>query len=98
MPSLPLSTLASSLQPSRHHVHRLLSRHTISSLLGYSSLGFWIIAQAPQLLENYRLQSCEGLALPFLINWLSGDVSNLLGCILTDQREFQVSNRRRERE
>lgn len=88
MPSLPLSTLASQ---HGHHVHQLLSRRTISSLLGYSSLGFWIIAQAPQLLENYRLQSCEGLALPFLINWLSGDVSNLLGCILTDQREFQVS-------
>lgn len=53
-------------------------------------MGFWIIAQAPQLLENYRLQSCDGLALPFLINWLTGDITNLAGCMLTNQRQFQV--------
>jgi hypothetical protein len=26
-----------------------------------------------QMLENVRLQSCEGLALPFLLNWLFGE-------------------------
>lgn len=34
--------------------------------------------------------SVEGLALPFLFNWLCGDVTNLVGCLLTDQLPFQV--------
>lgn len=33
--------------------------------------------------------SVEGLALPFLLNWMLGDVTNLIGCILTDQLDFQ---------
>jgi hypothetical protein len=44
-----------------------------------------------QFYENYISQSCEGLALPFLVNWLAGDITNLVGCVLTDQKEFQVS-------
>lgn len=61
-----------------------------------------------QVLENIQRQSSEGLALPFLANWLAGqsmhdtyashlntkvrlgDISNLLGCILTHQLPFQV--------
>ena len=27
-----------------------------------------------QVLENIRRQSCEGLALPFLLNWLLGEL------------------------
>ncbi|KAJ7709794.1 PQ loop repeat-domain-containing protein [Mycena rosella] len=63
---------------------------TLSDLLGYSSIGFWLGAQFPQILENIRLKSCEGLALPFLANWFLGDASNLLGCLLTDQLPFQT--------
>ncbi|KAJ7109478.1 PQ loop repeat-domain-containing protein [Mycena epipterygia] len=63
---------------------------TISDLLGYSSIGCWLGAQFPQILENIRLKSCEGLALPFLANWFLGDASNLLGCILTNQLPFQT--------
>lgn len=33
--------------------------------------------------------SVEGLALPFLLNWMLGDLTNLIGCILTDQLDFQ---------
>ncbi|KAG7092564.1 hypothetical protein E1B28_008912 [Marasmius oreades] len=40
--------------------------------------------------ENYQRHSCEGLALPFLANWLLGDFSNLVGCILTHQLPFQT--------
>jgi len=43
-----------------------------------------------QVLENYRRHSVEGLAWPFLANWLLGDVSNLVGCILTHQLPFQT--------
>ncbi|KAJ7581264.1 PQ loop repeat-domain-containing protein [Mycena floridula] len=63
---------------------------TISDLLGYASIACWLGAQFPQVLENHRLKSCAGLALPFLANWLAGDISNLIGCILTDQLPFQM--------
>ncbi|KAJ9119676.1 hypothetical protein QFC22_003386 [Naganishia vaughanmartiniae] len=67
-----------------------LTPELLSSLLGYASIGCWVIAQAPQILENYTQQSCEGLALPFLLNWLCGDITNVIGCLLTDQKEFQT--------
>ncbi|KZV89860.1 hypothetical protein EXIGLDRAFT_721027 [Exidia glandulosa HHB12029] len=43
-----------------------------------------------QLIVNWRNQSADGLALPFLINWLLGDITNLVGCILTHQLPFQT--------
>jgi hypothetical protein len=67
-----------------------LTPQLLSTLLGYASIACWIIAQAPQVVENYFQQSCDGLALPFLLNWLCGDITNVIGCILTDQKEFQV--------
>ncbi|KAJ6547677.1 PQ loop repeat-domain-containing protein [Mycena capillaripes] len=63
---------------------------SFSELLGYLSIGCWLCAQFPQVLKNIRLKSCAGLALPFLANWLLGDASNLLGCILTQQLPFQT--------
>ncbi|EJD02470.1 uncharacterized protein FOMMEDRAFT_141501 [Fomitiporia mediterranea MF3/22] len=62
----------------------------LSDLFGYTSIGCWLFAQFPQVLENIRRQSCEGLALPFLFNWLLGDITNLIGCILTHQLPFQT--------
>ncbi|KAF8557320.1 hypothetical protein OG21DRAFT_1435558, partial [Imleria badia] len=61
-----------------------------SELLGYVSITCWLGAQFPQILENIRQQSCEGLALPFLFNWMLGDASNLIGCLLTHQLPFQT--------
>ncbi|TFK91034.1 hypothetical protein K466DRAFT_573907 [Polyporus arcularius HHB13444] len=61
-----------------------------SELLGYTSIACWLGAQFPQVLENARRQSVEGLALPFLLNWLLGDATNLIGCILTHQLPFQT--------
>ncbi|KAG5653832.1 hypothetical protein H0H81_010105 [Sphagnurus paluster] len=68
----------------------MLSAPSVSELLGYTSIACWLGAQFPQVLENLRRQSCEGLALPFLANWLLGDASNLVGCILTHQLPFQT--------
>ncbi|KAM6500448.1 PQ loop repeat domain containing protein [Amanita muscaria] len=62
----------------------------ISQLVGYVSIACWLGAQLPQIFENSRLQSCEGLSLPFLLNWYLGDCCNLLGCILTNQLPFQT--------
>ncbi|ETW85836.1 hypothetical protein HETIRDRAFT_100579 [Heterobasidion irregulare TC 32-1] len=60
-----------------------------SESMGYVSIACWLGAQFPQVLENIRRQSVEGLALPFLANWLLGDLTNLIGCILTSQLPFQ---------
>ena len=45
-----------------------VDRETISTLLGYSSILAWLGAQLPQLVENWRNGSVEGLALPFLVS------------------------------
>ncbi|GBE82169.1 PQ loop repeat-domain-containing protein [Sparassis latifolia] len=68
----------------------MASPAALSDLLGYASIGCWLGAQFPQVLENIRRQSCDGLALPFLFSWLLGDATNLLGCILTHQLPFQT--------
>jgi hypothetical protein len=56
-----------------------LTREHISAALGIASIVAWLGAQAPQLLKNYRNSSVNGLALPFLVSWLFGDVTNLIG-------------------
>ncbi|KAF8921637.1 hypothetical protein BGZ58_004093, partial [Dissophora ornata] len=43
-----------------------------------------------QIIENFKIGSAASLSLPFLINWLLGDISNLIGCILTHQLPFQM--------
>ncbi|KZV81060.1 hypothetical protein EXIGLDRAFT_731912 [Exidia glandulosa HHB12029] len=65
-------------------------RDAVSVWLGYTSIACWLGAQFPQLIVNWRNQSADGLALPFLINWLLGDITNLIGCILTHQLPFQT--------
>ncbi|EKD01353.1 vacuolar membrane protein [Trichosporon asahii var. asahii CBS 8904] len=68
----------------------MIDRATLASLFGYASIACWLLAQFPQVVKNWQLQSCDGLSLPFLINWLVGDVTNLIGCVLTDQLPFQT--------
>ncbi|PFH54276.1 hypothetical protein AMATHDRAFT_72778 [Amanita thiersii Skay4041] len=68
----------------------MLGSPIISDILGYTSIACWLGAQFPQLYVNYWRQSCEGLSLPFLLNWFLGDCSNLIGCILTRQLPFQT--------
>ena len=65
---------------------------TLGAIPNYLVNRAWtfLLSFGRQLIVNYRNQSVEGLALPFLINWLLGDISNLVGCILTHQLPFQV--------
>jgi uncharacterized protein with PQ loop repeat len=58
--------------------------------LGYLSLLFWVQAQFPQLVLNFQRQSASALSPTFLIVWMIGDVTNLVGCILTHQLPFQT--------
>ncbi|KAF9973290.1 hypothetical protein BGZ73_003461 [Actinomortierella ambigua] len=64
-------------------------QHAWSIVLGYASIFAWLNAQIPQIIENFKLGSAESLSLPFLVNWLLGDLCNLLGCYLTNQLPFQ---------
>ncbi|RVD80303.1 uncharacterized protein DFL_008204 [Arthrobotrys flagrans] len=52
-----------------------------SGIFGSISLASWIFLIVPQLWENFRNQSAEGLSTLFLIMWLFGDVCNLIGAL-----------------
>lgn len=62
----------------------------ISTALGIFSLISWFFAQMPQIYKNYQLQSASGLSIYFLGVWLLGDLSNLVGAILTRQAGWQI--------
>ena len=64
-------------------------RELAAMIVGYCSVFSWLFAQLPQVIKNFRRKCTSGLSVYFLILWLLGDVSNLLGCILTDQMPFQ---------
>ncbi|TCD65269.1 hypothetical protein EIP91_002934 [Steccherinum ochraceum] len=55
---------------------------SLSSILGWMSIACWIVVYSPQILENYQLQSGEGLSVFFVIIWLIGDLTNLFGALL----------------
>ncbi|OKL58811.1 hypothetical protein UA08_05630 [Talaromyces atroroseus] len=57
----------------------LTPREAASGVLGSVSLTCWIFLLVPQLIENYRYGSAEGLSMAFLFVWFVGDVTNLVG-------------------
>ncbi|CAL1712841.1 unnamed protein product [Somion occarium] len=59
----------------------LVAPDALSSILGWMSVACWIVVYSPQLVENYQLQSGEGLSVLFVLIWLAGDLSNLFGAI-----------------
>ena len=62
----------------------------LSTTLGICSIIAWLFAQVPQIYKNWRLQSASGLSIYFLLEWLAGDVTNLIGAVLTGQAGWQV--------
>ncbi|EIE79169.1 hypothetical protein G6F46_002630 [Rhizopus delemar] len=65
-------------------------QESVSVLLGYLSIFCWLNAQMPQVIKNYKLRDAESLSFSFLTVWLTGDVANLIGCIITKQLPFQL--------
>ncbi|KAI5464497.1 PQ loop repeat-domain-containing protein [Mariannaea sp. PMI_226] len=55
----------------------------LSGIFGSISLTAWICLLLPQLVTNYKSQSADGLSMAFLVVWLFGDVTNLLGALFT---------------
>ena len=62
----------------------------LSTSLGVFSIISWLFAQVPQIYKNYQLKSAAGLSIYFLAEWLLGDLTNLLGALLTGQATWQV--------
>lgn len=60
----------------------IIDAQAVSGITGSISLACWIIVFAPQIYENFRRKSSEGLSLLFIILWLAGDVFNVLGSVL----------------
>jgi uncharacterized protein with PQ loop repeat len=54
----------------------------ISGICGSISIACWVVVFSPQIVENFRRSSADGLSLQFIIVWLLGDIWNILGCLL----------------
>ncbi|KAK2598940.1 hypothetical protein QQS21_005618 [Conoideocrella luteorostrata] len=55
----------------------------LSGIFGSISLTAWICLLLPQLIANYKAKNADGLSMAFLVVWLLGDVSNLVGAVFT---------------
>lgn len=60
----------------------IIDADVVSGITGSISLACWIIVFAPQIYENFRRKSSEGLSMMFVVLWLAGDVFNVLGAVL----------------
>ena len=61
-------------------------------IIGLFSILFWIFAQLPQLIQNCRTGKADVALSPlFLFQWLGGDLTNLIGALLTGQLPTQIA-------
>ncbi|KAK7191056.1 hypothetical protein DPSP01_007773 [Paraphaeosphaeria sporulosa] len=63
------------------HGPHLTTHEALSGVFGSISLASWIFLLVPQLIENYRQSSADGISLAFLAVWFIGDVTNLAGAL-----------------
>ncbi|ORX97173.1 PQ loop repeat protein [Clohesyomyces aquaticus] len=54
----------------------------ISQICGSVSIACWIVVFSPQIIENWRRGSADGLSVVFIVVWLLGDFFNILGAVL----------------
>jgi len=59
-----------------------LDIEALSGICGSISIACWVVVFSPQIIENFRRGSADGLSLVFLIVWLAGDVFNILGAVM----------------
>jgi hypothetical protein len=59
-----------------------LDIEALSSILGSVSIACWIVVFSPQIIENFRRGSADGLSVVFIVVWSVGDVFNVLGGML----------------
>ena len=64
----------------------------VAFIIGLFSILFWLFAQLPQLIQNFRTgKADEALSPLFLLQWLGGDLTNLVGAVLTGQLTTQIA-------
>ncbi|KAI9762385.1 MAG: hypothetical protein M1835_008041 [Candelina submexicana] len=68
------------MYPPAHGIN--LNIDALSGICGSISIACWVVVFSPQIIENLRRGSAEGLSLQFIIVWLAGDVFNILGAVL----------------
>jgi len=56
-------------------------REALSGIMGSISLVSWIFLLIPQVTENYRNGSAEGVSVAFITIWILGDIANLIGAL-----------------
>ena len=54
----------------------------LSQIAGCISIACWVVVFSPQIIENFRRSSAEGLSIVFVVIWLVGDVFNILGGVM----------------
>ena len=59
-----------------------LDLDALSGICGSISIACWVVVFSPQIIENFRRGSADGLSIVFIVVWLAGDVFNILGAIL----------------
>lgn len=60
-----------------------LSQHNTDDPRASSiSIACWVVVFSPQIIENFRRSSADGLSIQFVVVWLLGDVFNILGAVL----------------
>lgn len=56
-----------------------LDIEALSGICGSISIACWVVVFSPQIIENFRRASADGLSIVFIVVWLAGDVFNILG-------------------
>ncbi|KAI9635285.1 PQ loop repeat-domain-containing protein [Dioszegia hungarica] len=59
-----------------------LTPDQMSSIFGSMSVACWLVVYTPQIWENYQLKSGDGLSVAFVVLWLLGDLTGLLGAVM----------------
>ena len=63
-----------------------------SFVLGWCSIGCWLVAQVPQVVKSIILKNVESVSPLLFVNWFIGDISNLLGIIFTKGLVTQLAS------
>ena len=61
-----------------------------SFILGLLNIVCWLVAQVPQVIQNFVIKDGGALSTGFMVMWLVGDATNLIGCIFTNQLPTQL--------
>jgi len=61
-----------------------------SFAFGWCSIVIWCICLFPQIWMNYKAKRVDGISFWFILEWVLGDVTNLVGCILTQNLPTQT--------